>query len=54
MIAEPRRYSAMKDVGVEWLGSVPTQRLIERLKSSVDNIVEQGPERQQADWGPDD
>ncbi len=39
----------MKDSGVEWLGEVPEHWIVERLKSSVANIVEQNTERRQRD-----
>ncbi len=42
-------YSSYKDSGVKWFGEVPAHWSIERLKSSVDNIVEQNAEREQND-----
>ena len=42
--AKPPRlqpYPEYKDSGVEWLGEIPTHWEVERLKSCMDNIVEQ-------------
>ena len=49
MIASLKPYPAMKNSGVEWLGDVPEHWTTERLKSSMNNIVEQTSERQGAD-----
>ena len=49
MIDNLKSYPAMKDSGVEWLGEVPEHWAVERLKSSVANIVEQNTERRQRD-----
>ncbi len=49
MIADIKPYPAMKDSGVEWLGDVPEHWTTERLKSAMNNIVEQTSERQGAD-----
>ena len=42
-------YPAMKDSGVGWLGRVPKHWAVERLKSSLANIVEQNTQRRQLD-----
>ena len=47
-IANLNRYPAYKPSGVEWLGEVPEHWTIERLKSSVDNILDQGIEQRGA------
>ena len=49
MTSDLKPYSAYKDPGVEWLGEVPEHWAVERLKSSVANIVEQNTERRQRD-----
>ena len=49
MIADLKPYPAMKDSGVPWLGEVPEHWTIERLKSSMNNIVEQTAERRGTD-----
>ena len=49
MISNLKPYPAMKASGVEWLGEVPEHWTTERLKSSMNNIVEQTTERQGAD-----
>ena len=49
MIVDLKLYPAMKDSGVAWLGEVPEHWIIERLKSSVDNILDQGTELRGAD-----
>ena len=41
MIDDLKPYPAMKDSGVEWLGNVPAYWDVERLKSSVVNVVDQ-------------
>ncbi len=49
MIAGLEPYPAMKDSGVSWLGEVPEHWVVERLKCSVDNILDQGTELHAAD-----
>ncbi len=49
MIAGLKPYPAMKDSGVPWLGEVPEHWSIERLKSSVSNVIEQTAERRSGD-----
>lgn len=49
MIAGLKPYPAMKDSGVPWLGDVPEHWAIERLKSSMTNVIEQTAERQGTD-----
>ncbi|MHB9149130.1 MAG: restriction endonuclease subunit S [Thermoleophilia bacterium] len=49
MIAEFKPYPAMKDSGVPWLGDVPEHWVIERLKSSMSNVIQQTAERQSGD-----
>ena len=49
MIADFKPYPAYKDSGVEWLGEVPEHWTTERLKSSMNNIVEQTAGRQGTD-----
>ena len=49
MIADLKHYSAYKDSGVPWLGEVPKHWTTERLKTSMNNIVEQTTERLGAD-----
>ena len=48
-VNELKPYLEMKDSGVPWLGQVPEHWAVERLKSSVANIVEQNTERRQRD-----
>ena len=43
MSADLTPYPAMKDSGVAWLGAVPEHWTTERLKSSMNNIVEPKP-----------
>lgn len=45
MIDGLKPYPAMKDSGVPWLGEVPEHWPIDRLKSSVSNVIEQTAER---------
>ncbi|OQZ07403.1 MAG: restriction endonuclease, partial [Planctomycetes bacterium UTPLA1] len=45
MIDGLKPYPAMKDSGVPWLGEVPEHWSIDRLKSSVSNVIEQTAER---------
>ena len=45
MIDGLKPYPAMKDSGVPWLGKVPERWRIERLKSSMSNVIEQTAER---------
>ena len=45
MISNLRPYPAMKDSGAGWLGQVPAHWTMERLKSSMDNIVEHTTDR---------
>ena len=49
MIADLKPYSAYKGSGVPWLGEVPKHWTTERLKTSMNNIVEQTTERLGAD-----
>lgn len=42
-------YPKMKDSGVPWLGEVPEHWQIERLKSSVSNVIDQTGERQKGE-----
>ena len=49
MTASLKPYPAYKDSGVEWLGEVPEHWILERLKSSMNNIVVQTTERQSTD-----
>ena len=49
MMRPLRPYSAYKDSGVEWLGDVPEHWTTARLKSSMNNIVEQTTERRGSD-----
>jgi len=49
MIEGLKPYPAMKDSGVPWLGEVPEHWGIERLKSSVSNVIEQTVERRNGD-----
>ena len=49
MSADLTPYPAMKDSGVPWLGAVPEHWTTERLKSSMNNIVEQTAERRGTD-----
>ena len=49
MMRPLRLYSAYKDSGVEWLGDVPEHWTTARLKSSMNNIVEQTTERRGSD-----
>ncbi len=49
MIADLKPYPAYKDSGVEWLGDVPEHWTTARLKSSMNNIVEQTTERRGSD-----
>ena len=39
----------MKDSGVEWLGKVPEHWKIKRLKSSVNNVIQQTVDHQKSD-----
>ena len=48
-VAELKPYPQMKDSGAEWLGEVPAHWAVERLKSSVANVVEQNTDRHQLD-----
>lgn len=47
------RYASYKDSGVEWLGDVPSQWKVERLKLSIESC-RNGIWGQEADGGPDD
>ena len=49
MIADLKPYPAYKNSGVEWLGKVPEHWTTERLKSSMNNIVELTAEWQDTD-----
>jgi len=49
MIDGLKPYPAYKDSGVPWLGEVPEHWEIERLKSSVVNVIEQTAERENGD-----
>jgi type I restriction enzyme, S subunit len=49
VIADLEPYPAYKDPGVPWLGAVPEHWVIERLKSSVSNVIQQTAERQRVD-----
>ena len=49
MIADLKPYPAMKDSGGSWLGDVPEHWTTVRLKSSMNNIVEQTTERRGSD-----
>ena len=49
MIADLKPYPAYKNSGVEWLGEVPEHWTTERLKSSMNNIVELTAEWQDTD-----
>jgi type I restriction enzyme S subunit len=49
MIHNLKSYPAMKDSGVPWLGAVPEHWRVERLKSSMTNVIEQAAQRQSDD-----
>ena len=49
MIQTFKRYPTYKDSGVPWLGNVPEHWQVERLKSSVINVIEQVPDRRSTD-----
>lgn len=49
MIADLKPYPAYKDSGVPWLGEVPEHWAIERLKSTMGNVIQQTTERQGTD-----
>lgn len=49
MIDGLKPYPRMKDSGVPWLGAVPEHWRIERLKSSVSNVIEQTANRESGD-----
>ena len=49
MIGTPYPYPKMKDSGIPWLGEVPEHWTTARLKSSMNNIVEQTTERRGSD-----
>jgi len=49
MIDDLKPYPAMKDSGVPWLREVPEHWAIERLKSSMSNVIQQTAERQSND-----
>ena len=49
MIVDLNPYPAYKDSGVSWLGEVPAHWAIERLKSSMINVIEPTAERQVGD-----
>ncbi len=49
MIDGLKPYPAYKDSGVPWLGEVPEHWAIERLKSSMSNVIQQTAERQASD-----
>jgi len=49
MIDGLKPYPAMKDSGVPWLGAVPEHWRVERLKSSMTNVIEQAAQRQSDD-----
>lgn len=49
MIADLKPYPAYKDSGVPWLGEIPAYWAIERLKSSMINVIEPTAERQVGD-----
>lgn len=49
MITGIRSYPKMKDSGVPWLGEVPDHWVIVRLKSSINNVIQQSTERQGRD-----
>jgi type I restriction enzyme S subunit len=44
-----RPYPAMKDSGVAWLGEVPEHWSVEKLESSIGNVIEQTAERRTGD-----
>ena len=49
VIGTPYPYPKMKDSGIPWLGEVPEHWTTARLKSSMNNIVEQTTERRGSD-----
>ena len=49
MIIDLKPYPKMKDSGVEWLGKVPEHWKIKRLKSSVNNVIQQTVDHQKSD-----
>ncbi len=49
MIIDLKPYPKMKDSGVEWLGKVPEHWKIKRLKSSVNNVIQQTIDHQKSD-----
>jgi len=49
MTHDLKPYPAMKDSGVQWLGEMPQHWAVERLKSSVSNVIEQTAQRRDAD-----
>ena len=49
MIIDLKPYPKMKDSGVEWLGKVPEHWKIKRLKSSVNNVIQQTVDHQKPD-----
>jgi type I restriction enzyme S subunit len=49
MIGLLKPYPSYKHSGVEWLGRVPAHWEVERLKSSVTNVVDQTTERRAND-----
>ena len=49
MIDGLKPYPKMKDSGVPWLGAVPEHWRVERLKSSMTNVIEQAAQRQSDD-----
>lgn len=49
MIADLKPYPAYKESGLPWLGEVPEHWEIERVKSSVVNVIEQTTERENGD-----
>ena len=49
MIGEIKAYPSYKTSGVGWLGEVPAHWKIERLKSSINNVIQQTVDRQNSD-----
>ena len=49
MIGEIKAYPSYKTSGVDWLGEVPAHWKIERLKSSINNVIQQTVDRQNSD-----
>jgi hypothetical protein len=51
VIADVKPYPAMKDSGVPWLGEVPEHWDVRRMKSAMNNVIQQTAERRRAAGG---